>query len=129
MPRSEAELVNQCAMPTATYDKDFTAWSLAQAQLLRDRQFDQVDWANLIEEVEGLGRSERQVIASYLTVLFTHLLKWKDQPSGRQYTDADVPCGSWIGSITNSRRRIARLIQQNPSLKSYPQQCLAEASL
>jgi hypothetical protein len=127
MSRSKVEQVSQCAMATVPYEKDFTAWASEQAQLLRDRQFEQIDWTNLIEEVDGLGRSERQAIASYLTVLLTHLLKWQYQPSGRQYTDVGIPCGSWIGAITNSRRRIDRLIQHNPSLKFYPQQCLTEA--
>jgi hypothetical protein len=67
---------------TSLYDTDFLAWASQQAALLRAGDYTHVDWGNLIEEIEDLGKSERWAIASYLTVLLTHLLKWAYQPSG-----------------------------------------------
>jgi Domain of unknown function DUF29 len=109
---------------TSLYDTDFIAWSTQQAALLKARKYDQVDWDNLIEEIQDLGKSQRQAIASYLTVLLTHLLKWQYQPSGRQYTQQGEPKGSWAGSIRYSRLELAQLLDENPSLKNYPQTCL-----
>ncbi|ACC84464.1 DUF29 family protein [Nostoc punctiforme] len=58
----------------------------------------EVDVENLIEEVEGLGKSERRSIASQLTRLLLHLLKWQYQPQRRS--------DSWLDSITDSRTQI-----------------------
>ncbi|MBV8885922.1 MAG: DUF29 domain-containing protein [Chroococcidiopsidaceae cyanobacterium CP_BM_RX_35] len=33
------------------YDTDFVLWSEKTAQLLRERAFEDVDWANVIEEI------------------------------------------------------------------------------
>ncbi|BAZ91454.1 hypothetical protein NIES932_29630 [Raphidiopsis curvata NIES-932] len=38
------------------YDQDFYTWALQQAQLLREKKFQQVDWDHIIEEIEDLGR-------------------------------------------------------------------------
>jgi len=57
------------------YEEDFVLWTEKTAQLLKRKEFDRVDWENLIEEVECMGKSERQAITSLLTVLIEHLLK------------------------------------------------------
>jgi hypothetical protein len=43
---------------------DFNAWTQHTAQLLREGRWDEIDMAQLIEEVEDLGRSERNSIKS-----------------------------------------------------------------
>jgi len=48
-----------------------------------------------------------------------HLLKWKHQPEGR--------CGSWRGSIGEARDQIEDLLEENPSLRTYPEECLPKA--
>ncbi|VVM04474.1 hypothetical protein MAMT_00107 [Methylacidimicrobium tartarophylax] len=45
------------------YERDFYAGTQETARLLRERRFGDVDLANLIEEVETLGRSERIFIS------------------------------------------------------------------
>ncbi len=62
-------------MMTALYEEDFVLWTEKTAELLKLKEFDEVDWENLIEEVECMGKSERQAITSLLTVLIEHLLK------------------------------------------------------
>jgi len=62
-------------MMTALYEEDFVLWTEKTAELLKRKEFDRVDWENLIEEVECMGKSERQAITSLLTVLIEHLLK------------------------------------------------------
>jgi hypothetical protein len=57
------------------YEKDLYAWTQAQGDALRRRAFNEVDWDNVAEEIETLGRSEKRAIASRLEVLLTHLLK------------------------------------------------------
>jgi hypothetical protein len=47
------------------YDEDFYAWTQAQAALLRAQKASDLDYANLAEEIESLGRSERKEVRSY----------------------------------------------------------------
>ena len=93
------------------YEMDFYAWTVQQAQLLRDGAWDSLDVLNLIEEIESLGKQERQKLRNLLAILLAHLLKWEFQPSHRS--------NSWIGTIREQRRRIIELIEDNPSLKPY----------
>ena len=79
---------------SATYKADFNLWIEQTAQLLRSHRWHEVDVEHLIEEVEGLGKSERRSIASQLTRLLLHLLKWQYQPQRRS--------DSWLDSITDS---------------------------
>ena len=46
------------------YETDFFAWTQEQAQLLRERKFDDIDLENLAEEVETVGRSDKHQIES-----------------------------------------------------------------
>ena len=56
------------------YDTDFYAWTQEQAALLWDQQAQALDYANLAEEVESLGKSQQQALESHLEVVLTHLL-------------------------------------------------------
>jgi hypothetical protein len=102
-----------------TYLADFDAWVTQTTQLLRDRRWHEIDLAHLIEEVENLGKSERRGIASQLTRLLLHLLKWHYQPQRRS--------DSWLDSITDARTQIALAIEDSPSLRSYPAEQLEES--
>jgi hypothetical protein len=99
------------------YDQDFHAWSEEQGRLLRERSAG-LDWDNLAEEIESLGRSDRREIASRMAVLLQHLLKWEAQPSARS--------ASWAASIYEQRHRIHRLLAESPSLRPYPELVLKE---
>ena len=92
-----------------TYDTDHDTWLSTQINSLRQGKFEVIDIPHLIEELEGLNKSNERELESYLVVLFTHLLKWEYQPQQRS--------GSWSGSIKNSRNRMAKLFKQQKSLK------------
>jgi Domain of unknown function DUF29 len=100
---------------TTLYDQDFYAWTQRQIELLQVQQWNQVDIENLIEELDSLGKQQRQELRNRLGVLLGHLLKWRYQPEGRSR--------SWTGTIREQRRRIKEHLTDNPSLNSY----LAEA--
>ncbi|MEH2115922.1 DUF29 domain-containing protein [Nostoc sp.] len=104
---------------SATYKADFNLWIQQTTQLLRLHRWHEVDVEHLIEEVEGLGKNERRAIASQLTRLLLHLLKWQYQPQRRS--------DSWLDSITDSRTQIELAIEDSPSLKSYPTEQLEES--
>jgi hypothetical protein len=67
------------------YDTDVVAWSERQADLLRrvaagERINDQVDWPNVIEEVESVGQSQVDAVESLWTQAFLHDLKAEAWP-------------------------------------------------
>ncbi|PHM08773.1 DUF29 domain-containing protein [Nostoc sp. 'Peltigera malacea cyanobiont' DB3992] len=93
------------------YETDFYDWTQKQVSLLKTQQWDQLDTVNLIEEIETLGRRERQELRNRLGVLLGHLLKWQLQPEKRS--------NSWLGTIREQRVQIKLLLQDSPSLKPY----------
>jgi hypothetical protein len=101
------------------YDADIAAWAEQQADALRRRAANEIDWENVAEEIESLARSDRREIRNRLAVICEHLLKWAYQPEHRS--------GSWRGSIVEARDQIARLVQESPSLQDSPAAVLAEA--
>lgn len=96
-------------MSTTLYETDFYAWTQRQAELLRSEEFSEVDWNNLIEEIETLGRSDKRELISRLEVLLMHLLKWQGQPRKRGK--------SWRATIAEQRRRLRILLAESPSLR------------
>lgn len=94
------------------YLTDLSSWIDQTAQLLREDRWHEIDIPNLIEELEDLGKSERRGIASQLTRLLLHLLKWQYQPQRRS--------DSWLDSITDARTQIELAIEDSPSLGRYP---------
>lgn len=93
------------------YKIDYLKWIETTLEKLRSRDYDSVDWENLIEEIEDMGRSERRSLKSNLIVVLVHLLKWQFQPDRRS--------GSWGGSIVEHRRRIQEAVEDSPSLQPY----------
>jgi Domain of unknown function DUF29 len=46
------------------YDEDLYQWTIQQGRALRDRATNALDYDNLAEEVESLGRSDKREIES-----------------------------------------------------------------
>jgi hypothetical protein len=101
------------------YDIDYELWLSEQIANLQRQKWDSLDIPHLIEELVALNRSNKRELYSYTVVLLAHLLKWQYQPLMRT--------GSWEASINNSRKRMARLFKDQPSLKSYLPEILQEA--
>lgn len=76
--------------------------------LLREGKFDQLDLANVIEELEAMAREDRKAIKSNLVVLLTHLLKYEFKPEQRS--------SNWRGSIVEHRQRLRDDFEESPSL-------------
>jgi uncharacterized Zn finger protein len=101
------------------YDRDFFAWSLEQARLLRAGKLAQADIAHIAQEIESMRRAEKRELISRLSVLLLHLLKWQYQPEKRG--------PSWEASVRVQRNRLADHLDDNPSLKPLLPQALASA--
>lgn len=97
------------------YETDVVAWANEQAALLRSGKLSQLDIANIAEEIEDVGKSEKRELASRMAVLLAHLLKWQFQ-AGRRGS-------SWQRTIREQRKSILLRVRKTPSLKS----CLTDS--
>ena len=78
-------LVGQGRQGVSDYDTDILTWSERQAALLRriaagERINDEVDWPNVVEEIESVGRSDLNAVESMLIQAFVHDLKAEAWP-------------------------------------------------
>lgn len=96
------------------YEEDFVRWTEQQAAALRDAAATAtnlpLDWENLAEEIEDLGRSQRNELASRLAVILEHLIKLENSPSSD-------PRPGWMDTIDRERAGIERLLELTPSLR------------
>lgn len=103
----------------SSYEYDFYAWIQRQSELITLKKWNSVDAINLVEELESLGRKERQELRNRLGILLGHLLKWQFQPEQRS--------NSWRGTIREQRKQINLLIKDSPSLEPYLKEALEDA--
>ena len=93
-------------MPDGLFEHDALAWSERQADLLRrlaagERLNEVVDWPNVIDEVEAVGRSELRSCESLLRQAMVHLLKLTAWPGSRAAAHWQ---GETIGFLADARR-------------------------
>ena len=97
------------------YDHDFLQWTEATIAHLQNRDFNHLDLANLIEEIDGLGKSQKNAFKGQIRALIEHIMK-------RCYVDLPLEYHGWERSIRNIRPEIEDLIETSPSLENdYPQ--------
>lgn len=68
-----------------SYETDILDWSESQAALLRrlaagERVNDRIDWENVIEEIESVGRSELRAVELHIIQALLHDLKVEAWP-------------------------------------------------
>ncbi len=95
------------------YDEDFVRWTEEQSSALRDAAGVgtnlPLDWENLAEEIESLGRSQRHELRSRIAVILEHLMKLEHSP-------AIDPRTGWMDTISRERLNIEDLLRDSPSL-------------
>ncbi|OQW94239.1 MAG: hypothetical protein BWK79_06870, partial [Beggiatoa sp. IS2] len=109
------------------YEQDFQQWLEYQIALLRNSRFNEIDIEHLIEELAGMGNSDKRELVSHFRILLTHLLKWQFQY--RELTDKweKFTGGSWRGSISEHRTGIIKQLKMSPSLRRYLSEAVNEA--
>jgi hypothetical protein len=103
-------------MDAAGYDTDFILWTKRQSDLLRrmaagERVNSEVDWLNIAEEIESLGRSDRRELRNRIATILEHLIKLQASP-------ARDPRDGWVDTIEEQRRRLRLVIDDSPSLRA-----------
>ncbi|MBF6560964.1 MAG: DUF29 domain-containing protein [Candidatus Binataceae bacterium] len=111
---AKALKISSAALPPADlYDQDYYTWTQAQARALRDHRLDEVDWANVAEEIEDLGKSERRALRSRLVTLLEHLLKFAHARERMFENNAR----GWELSARNAREAFRERLEENPGLR------------
>ncbi len=115
-PTNQVPVTEQASTPVAVvpqpveqrtlYDIDFMAWCEYQAEALRAKDFDNLDLANLIEEISDMGREQFNKTASLTRQIIIHILKlqafpndqaaehWRDEIEAFQDSLDDIVSGS-----------------------------------
>lgn len=101
-------------MADQEYDTDLALWAESQARALRHAGHAgtnlPIDWQNVAEEIEALGKSQARELASRLRTILVHLIKLQASP-------ATEPRGGWRETIAEQRSEIERVIEDSPSLR------------
>jgi hypothetical protein len=90
------------------YEIDDSLWLEETVELLKNRQFDQLDLENLIEELEDLGSEKKNAVESLLEQVIRHLLMC-------QYlaTEAEINGNHWRAEIVGFRSQLERRLTTN----------------
>jgi hypothetical protein len=102
------------AMGADLYDRDFYSWTQNQAEALRRAATDRVnlplDWTNLAEEIDSLGRSQLSALHNELALVIEHLLKL-------EYSPAIEPRNNWLLAVGRHQQTALDLWTDNPGLR------------
>jgi hypothetical protein len=105
------------------YEHDYYAWIQRQTKAMRERRVDEIDWANVAEEIEDLGKSEKRSIESRLARILEHFLKLNYAPARMRNLDGR----GWELSIREARRQIRRRLSESPSLRRKTREMVPHA--
>lgn len=94
------------------YERDYYQWLLLTIKQLQTDKYSEVDWENLLEELDSLAKAQRRELKSRLIVLIEHLLKLAYWEREREYN-----ARGWKNTIIEQRKEIQLLLKDSPSLK------------
>jgi len=90
-------------MPDDLYHRDVLLWSKQQADLLRrvahGEAFADIDWENVIDEIETVGRNELHTVKDCLQKIVVNLLRLRDLPNDRLAPDWQIEIASTQNDI------------------------------
>ena len=101
------------------YDEDLVAWTEKQADALHRRAANEIDWDNVAEEIESLGRSERNELRSRIRTILDHLIRLQTSP-------APEPTRGWRRTVVEQRAQLEDVLKESPSLKPKVADIIAE---
>ncbi|GET35895.1 DUF29 domain-containing protein [Microseira wollei] len=94
------------------YERDFALWIEDTVARLKAREVDNLDWDNLVEEIEALGISQKHEVESRLKTILAHILK-------RCYVLLPDCFRGWQVTIRTQRNDLKRLLKKSPSLRNH----------
>ena len=99
------------------YNQDLNLWRQKIINAIQNQQLENMDWDNLVEEINDMTASERRALRSYTKRLIEHILKLKYWNSEKEYNKR-----SWEKEVVNFREEIKSILEESPSLNNYLEQ-------
>ena len=99
------------------YHQDLNLWRQEIVNAIQNKQLDNMDWDNLIDEINDMTASERRALRSYTKRLVEHILKLKYWHSEKEYNHR-----GWEKEVVNFREEIKSILSESPSLNNYLEQ-------
>jgi hypothetical protein len=95
------------------YERDYYAWIQKQVRALRKHRIDEIDWANVAEEIEDLGKSEKRSVESHIARIAEHFLQLAYAPIKTKTLNRR----GWELTIREARHQVRKLLNESPSLR------------
>ena len=99
------------------YHQDLNLWRQEIINAIQNQQLENMDWDNLIDEINDMTASERRALRSYTKKLIEHILKLKYWHSEKEYNQR-----GWKKEVVNFREEIKSILEDSPSLNNYLEQ-------
>ena len=99
------------------HDTDFNLWIEQTAEAIKNRDLNNMDWDNLLEEIEDMGARDKRALRSYTMRLIEHIFKLQYWQSERERNE-----NGWRIEINNFRTQIENILEDSPSLQRYLQE-------
>lgn len=94
------------------YREDGYGWALEQASALRRRDIDAIDWENVSEEIESVGKSEKREWTSYCRQAIVHLLKIEHYAGA-----SEEALSGWALEVQDYREHMDEVLRENQTLR------------
>ncbi|MGL5831827.1 MAG: DUF29 domain-containing protein, partial [Waterburya sp.] len=92
---------------------DYYLWTQTMVENLKNKDYLKVDWDNLIEEIDDMGKSQKRAVESLLLRLTEHLLKLKYWETEKERNKKH-----WQSEVVNFRVLLRKRLKESPSLKA-----------
>ena len=92
------------------YEREYDRWLSETIELLKNRQFDRVDYEHLIEELAALGRSEKTAVKSLSLPIIIQLLLYQFWTTEREKNS-----NHWAAEIITFRVQLEYKLTTNLS--------------
>lgn len=99
------------------YYQDLNLWRQEVISAIQNHQLENMDWDNLIDEINDMTASEKRALRSYTKRLIEHILKlkyWHKEKKDNQR--------GWEKEVVNFREEIKSILEESPSLNNYLEQ-------
>ena len=92
------------------YEREYDRWLIETIELLKNRQFDRVDYEHLIEELAALRRSEKTAVKSLILSIIIQLLLYQFWTTEREKNS-----NHWAAEIITFRVQLEYKLTTNLS--------------
>ena len=93
---------------SSIYEEDYQQWLDETVLLLKNRQVDSLDYEHLIEELEALGREQKNAVESLVIQIIQHLLFYQYWSSEREDNERH-----WRGELIGFRTQLELRLTTN----------------